>query len=294
MKKSKDIDFFVSFVILTIIVSASALAQGTEYWTKKKFEFMTATSYEKSLLDTSYFHHYSPPFLSGAYASHAEQTIYVRGDTSWGLSASLAYFPVEKLGLQLHLEFGKPRLEGKNTSYEVKVSYAIGDPTASPPFPLLFERTYDWPNTEGYLTQVCLSLNAAVRLPVSAKISFSVSGGPTYFYTLGEAVGLTYSKFWIEEGFFVGETYQMKFKFKSPAKFGLNVGAEVNWSIFGNVCLTFDLRFFGSTKSSPRLEILSNAMLKDAFEQVKKTMNIGHIEINPSFYRAHLGLKYLF
>jgi len=294
MRKNKRPVIFALIVLLASALPTAMFAQGTSYWTKKKFEFLTATSYEKSLLDTSYSHRYSPPFLSGAYASNAEQTVYVRGDTSWGLSVSLAYFPVEKLGLQLYLEFGKPRLRGKNTPYEVEVSYAIGDPTASPPYPFLFERTYDWPNTEGYLTQVSVSLNAVVRLPVSARTSFSISGGPTYFYTLGEAVGLTYSKFWIEEGFFVGETYQMKFKFQSTAKFGLNVGAEVNWAIYGNVCFTLDLRFFGTTKSSVKLEILSNAMLKDALDQVRKTMNIGDIEINPSFYRAHLGLKYLF
>lgn len=295
MKIRKTVHLFASTLILLGLIGSGALAQGTDYWTKKRFEFTTATSYEISLLDSSYFHQYSPVFLSGAYQSNAEQTVFIEGTRSWGLSASLAYFPMEKLGFQLLLEFGKPRLEGTNSLYDVKVEYNIGDFSAAPPYPLLFERSYDWPNTDGYLTQVCLSLNAAVRIPVSARTSFSVSGGPTYFYTSGEAVGLTYSKFWIdEEGFFVGETYQMKFKFKTTTKFGLNLGAELNWALFGNVCLSLDFRFFGTSKSTVPLEILSNAMLTDPLDQVKKTMNVGKIGINPTFYRAHIGLKYLF
>ncbi len=294
MRKNYSL-LFVIFLLLGLTLSEPAYGLVNSYWTKKKLEFATATSYEVSLLDTSYFHQYSPPFLSGPYESNGQQTVYIDGDKSWGLSASLAYFPVEKLGVQLHLEFGKPRLKGKNTPYEVQVSYGIGDLTAPPPYPFLFERTYDWPNTEGYLTQVCLSLNAIVRLPISSKMCLYFSGGPTYFYTSGEAVSLTYSKFWIDsDGFFVGETFQMKFRFKSEAKFGLNLGAEVNWWLFGNVSLTLDFRFFGSPESSLPLEILRNPMLKDDFSQVKKTMNPGRVEVNPSFYRAHLGLKYLF
>lgn len=295
MRKQRSLSVFLSILVALGTLSREAFGQGTAFWTKKKFEITTATSYEISLLDESYFHQYSPPFLSGPYQSQGEQTISIDGDKSWGLSAGLAYFPVEKLGLQLHLEFGKPRLKGRNTPYQVQIRYGIGDTAAPPPYPFLFERSYDWPNTEGYLTQLCLSLNAIIRLPVSSKTSFSISGGPTYFYVLGEGIGLTYSKFWIDqESFFVGETYQMKFRFKSMAKFGLNLGAEFNWLIYGNVCLSFDLRFFGSTKSSRPLEILSNAILSDPLDQVKKTMNLGSVEINPSFYRAHFGLKYLF
>ncbi|MBM3284992.1 MAG: hypothetical protein FJY81_03895 [Candidatus Aminicenantes bacterium] len=92
----------------------------------------------------------------------------------------------------------------------------------------------------------------------------------------------------------MGETYKMKFKFKSTAKFGINLGAEFNYSLYGNVCLTIDVRFFGAAKTSLPLEILSNELLPDAIDQVRKTMNLGKLEINPSFYRAHLGLKYLF
>ncbi len=292
MMKQRYAHLLVLF--LTVGMPISAFSQEVDYWSAKRFEFSTAVSYEFSALETSYFHQYSPPFLSGPYESNADQTIYLNGKQSWGLSAALAYFPMRKLGLQLQLEYGKPRMEGTNTAYDVSLNYAIGDFTGGPPYPYIFERTYDWPNTEGYLTQVCLSLNALVRFPLAKKVALYISGGPTYFRTSGEGVGLTYSKFWIEEGYFVGETYQMKFKFGPMNKLGLNIGAELNWVLFSNVSLALDMRFYGCSKESPPLEIRPNEMLSDSIGEVRETMNLGKIEVNPSFYRVHVGLKYLF
>lgn len=292
MKKRWHVRLLALFLFAGMPISA--FPQQVDYWSAKKFEFSTAVSYEFSLLETSYFHQYSPPFLSGPYESNAEQTIYLNGKQSWGLSAAISYFPLRKLGFQLQLEYGKPRISGSNTVYDVSLNYAIGDYPGGPPYPYIFEKTYDWPNTEGYLTQVCLSLNALVRFPLSKRVALYISGGPTYFRTSGEGVGLTYSKFWIEEGYFVGETYQMKFKFGPMNKLGLNIGAELNWVLFSNVSLAVDMRFYGSPKGTPHLEIQQNEILSDPIEEVRETMNIGNVEVNPSFYRVHVGLKYLF
>ncbi len=292
MKKKVYVYLLVSF--LAVGMPVSAFSQKVDYWSAKRFEFSTAVSYEFSLLETSYFHQYSPPFLSGPYKSNAEQTIYLNGKQSWGMSAAISYFPLKKLGLQLQLEYGKPRIEGTNTAYDVLLNYAIGSFAGGPPYPYIFEKSYDWPNTEGFLTQVCLSLNALVRFPLSERIALYISGGPTYFRTSGEGVGVTYSKFWIEEGYFVGETYQMKFKFGPINKLGLNIGAELNWVLFSNVSLAIDMRFYGTSKESPALQIQRNEMLSDSIDEVRKTMNLHGIEINPSFYRVHVGLKYLF
>jgi hypothetical protein len=293
MKKNWCVYLLVLFLFTGMPISA--FSQQVDYWSAKKFEFSTAVSYEFSLMKTSYFHQFSPPFLSGPYESNAEQTIYLNGEHSWGLSAAISYFPMRKLGLQFQLEYGKPRIGGTNTVYDVHLNYAIGDFAGGPPYPYIFEKTYDWPNTEGYLTQICLSLNAVVRFPLSKRVALYISGGPTYFRTSAEGVGLTYSKFWIENSYFVGETYQMKFKLGPINKLGLNIGAELNWVLFSNVCLAIDMRYYGASKESPSLEIQPNEILSEPpFDEVRKTMNLGKIEVNPSFYRVHVGLKYLF
>ena len=266
---------------------------GTD-WKDYRFEFSTGVSFQQSILDSSYTHEFSPPFLSGAYESTADQTIYFKGRTSWGMNAGLTYFPVERLGLQFQLEYGRPRFEGNNTNYDVALTYSLTSPPGDPPYPYYYNRTIGWPPTEGTLNELCLSLNAVIRLPVSRKITLNISLGPTYFRVKGEGVGLAYSKYWIEEGNFMGETFQLKIAFGPIHRLGLNVGGEFNWLLFQNVCFTADARFFASPEAEVSLDVLPNEMLTDPFEQVKKTMDIGRIKVNPTFYRVNLGLKYLF
>jgi hypothetical protein len=280
-------------VLLTISAPLSVLAQDVN-WKNIKFEFSTGVSIAWSLLDSSYHHQYSPPFLSGAYVSNAEQTIYLKGKTAWGVNAALNYYPSEKLGLQLQVEWGKPKFNGNNSPYPVSLNYSHNDSAGNPPYPHIFERTYGWPDTEGNLNELCVSLNLMARLPLSRKITLNIAGGPTYFWVKAEGVGLAYSKYCMEEGFFVGETYQIKYKLGPLQKLGTNLGLELNWVFFGNVSFVSDLRYYGCSKSSLPLDVLPNEMLTDPLAQVKQLMNLGEIEVNPSFYRLNLGLKYLF
>ncbi len=282
-------------LIALLIISAplSVLAQDVN-WKNIKFEFSTGVSFAWSLLDSSYHHQYSPPFLSGAYVSNAEQTIYLKGKTAWGVNAALNYYPLEMLGLQLQVEWGKPKFNGSNSPYPVLLNYSHSESAGNPPYPHFFERTYGWPDTEGNLNELCVSLNLIVRLPLSRKISLDIAGGPTYFWIKAEGAGLAYSKYWMEEGIFVGETYQLKYKLGPLQKLGANLGLEFNWVFFGNVSFVSDLRYYGCSKSALPLDVLTNEMLSDPLAQVKQLMNLGNIEVDPSFYRLNLGLKYLF
>jgi hypothetical protein len=287
--------FLGAFFLCFGLSSLPLTSQTGRSWKDFRFEFATGVSFQQSILDSSYFHEFPPPFLSGAYESTADQTIYFKGRTSWGMNAALTYFPAEKLGLQLQFEYGRPRFEGNNSNYNVWLNYSLSDPAGSPPYPLLFERSYGWPDTEGNLNEICLSLNAVARLPVSRKITLNISLGPTYFRVKGEGVGLAYSTYWMEEGYFVGETFQLKIDFGPIHRLGLNVGGEFSWLLFHNVCFAADARFFACREEEVSLHVLPNEMLTTPpFEEVKKTMNIGRIKVNPTFYRVNLGLKYLF
>jgi hypothetical protein len=279
--------------LLTISVPLTLLSQGVD-WKNTKFEFSTGVSYAWSLLDSSYHHQYSPPFLSGAYVSTAEQTLYLKGRTAWGVNAALNYYPFEVLGFQLQVEWGKPKFNGNNSDYQVSLNYSHLESPGNPPYPHYFERTYGWPDTDGNLNELCVSLNLMARLPLSRKITINASGGPTYFWVRGEGAGLAYSRYWMEEDYFVGETNQLKIKFGPLQKIGANLGLEFNWVLFSNVSFVSDFRYYACSKTSLALDILPNEMLTDPLTGIKQTMNLGEIEVNPSSYRLNLGLKYLF
>lgn len=275
--------------------------RASGYWSIFKFEIGTAVSYQKSLVDSSYFHQYSPPFLSGAYESLADHTVKIGGKEAWGFNVGLAYFPVTNFGIQFLVDYAKPKLSGANAEYDVWLNYALTF-DASPPYPLIFEYTYEWPETAGNLTEVCLSLNGAFRLPISRSLAVSVSGGLTYFHIDGKATGIAYSYYWWEDGWFKGRTFDVKYKLGTIEKLGLNLGAEFNWVLWSNMCFVLDARYFACPAETRLMTIINEGLVTPpspsfdeiSFDEIKETMNLQNLTVNPSFYRLNLGLKYLF
>jgi opacity protein-like surface antigen len=279
----------------------ASVERASAYWSRFKFEIGTAVSFQKSLVDSSYFHQYSPPFLSGAYESQANQTIKIGGKDGWGFNVGFAYFPLTNFGIQLLVDYAKPKLSGNNTDYDVLLNYAMSF-EANPPYPNTFEYTYGWPDTAGYLTEICLSLNGLVRLPISRKLAFGLSGGLTYFHVDSLQTGLAYSYYWYEDGWFWGRTFDVKCKIGATEKLGLNIGAELSWVLFSNMCFVLDARYFACPSSTLPMDIIDEGLVTPppppyeeiAFNEIRATMNLKEITINPSFYRINLGLKYLF
>jgi len=292
MKKVIIFCLFISF--LALILAPVRLFSDQSYWSTMKFELSTAVSYEKALLDSSYFHQYSPPFLSGDYVSDAQQTINLNGQSGWGISAAFAYLFLKNFGLELQFEYGKPKITGVNSPYNVYLNYALSYDAGPPPYPFVFERSFGWPDTTGHLTELCLSLDLMGRLPLSKAIAFALSGGLTYFNVKGQGAGLAYAKYWWEDGWFNGETYQYKFEFGPMNRLGFNLGLEFNLVLYSTFCVVADLRYYGCPKTTLGLEIIDEGLIPDDFNQIKATMNLHNITVNPSYYRINLGLKYLF
>lgn len=274
---------------------------ASDYWSRFKFEISTAVSYQRSLLNSSYFHQYSPPFFSGAYESLADQTIKIKGKDGWGFNVALAYFPAEMFGVQFLVDYAKPKLSGGNTLYDVYLNYALTF-DAIPPYPFIFEYTYGWPNTAGHLTEICLSLNGVFRLPLLEKLAVYLSGGLTYFRVDAEGTGIAYSYYWWEDPWFLGRTFNVKARIGTIDKVGLNLGAEFNWVLFSNMCVVVDARYFACSSSTLPLKIIDEGLVTPppppfeeiTFDEIKATMNLQDLTVNPSFYRINLGLKYLF
>jgi hypothetical protein len=286
---------FRALLAIVLILSApAALFSQKTPWSAVKFEVRTALGYQKSQLESSYLHQYSPPFLSGAYQSAAQQTIRLEGEEAWGMSVGVSYFPISNFGLQLLLDYGKPRIGGQNSDYDFSLNYAMKDPPGSPPYPYVYDKVYVWPTTKGNLTQLCLSLNAATRLPLGKPLAIGFSGGLTYFRSRGSAasVGFTFCR--IEDNSFIEETYQIPYNWDIVNKLGFNVGADFTLVITSNLCATMDLRAFFCPKYRVPLEIEGNWQLYLSLEEIKTVMQLGDIAVNPSFYRLDIGLKYLF
>ena len=280
-------------IILILSVPPVLFSQKTP-WSAVKFEVRTALAYQESQLESSYLSQYSPPFLSGAYLSSAQQTITLQGKEAWGMSVGVSYFPISNFGLQLLVDYGKPRIGGHNSDYDFSLNYALKDPPGPPPYPYTYEKAYVWPPTKGNLTQVCFSLNAVTRLPLGKPIAVGFSGGLTYFRTDGGAASLGFTFCRIEDNAFIEETYQIPYKFGVVNKLGFNVGADFSMALISNLCMTLDARVFYGPKYRVPLKLESNWQLGLTLDEITATMHLGDIAVNPSFYRLDIGLKYLF
>jgi hypothetical protein len=276
-------------------------SKASEYWSKFKFEIGTSFSYQKSLIDSSYFHQYSPPFLSGAYESLADHTIKIQGKDGWGFNIGLGYFPATNFGIQLLFDYAKPKLTGPTSAYHVWLNYALTF-NATPPYPNIFEYTYQLPETAGDMTEMGVSLNGAFRLPISRRLAVALSGGLTYFHIDGKATGIAYSYYWWEDGWFKGRTFDIKYKIGTIDKLGLNLGAELNWVLFSNMCFVLDARYFACPSETRTMTLINEGLVTPPspaykeipFEEIVATMNLQDLTIDPSFYRINIGLKYLF
>jgi hypothetical protein len=286
----------ISLLALIFLLSAPlTLLSQTTPWSDVKVEVRTALGYQKALLDSSYLHQYSPPFLSGAYESTAQQTLRIEGETAWGMSLGVAYFPLPQLGCQFLFDYGKPKIGGQNSAYEFSLNYALTDDAGAPPYPYIYEREHFWPTTKGNLSQLCFSLDAVIRLPVAKWLAINASVGPTLFLTSGKAASIGYSFFRIEADSFIEETYQIPYGFGPVTKLGVNVGIDLSVVLVSNLCATLDVRGFLGPKYNPRLELDEESwQLSQPLDEVKAAMQLGDIQVNPSFYRLDIGLKYLF
>jgi hypothetical protein len=55
-----------------------------------------------------------------------------------------------------------------------------------------------------------------------------------------------------------------------------------------------DFRYYYCPKATLGLEIINEGLIPDDFNQIKETMNLHDIRVDPSYYRINVGLKYLF
>jgi hypothetical protein len=231
----------------------------------------------------------------------ADHTIKLKGEDGWGFNVGLAYYPLHFLGVQFLVDYAKPKLSGDNTPYDVLLNYAL-DFEATPPYPNIFEYTYGWPPTAGDITEICLSLNGAFRLPVTRRLALHLSGGLTYFHVNSEGTGLAYSYYWWEDGWFKGRTFNVKTKIGTIEKLGLNIGGEFNYVLWSNMCFVLDVRYFAAPSATLPMKIIDEGLVTPppppfkqiTFEEVRETMALQQITVDPSFYRLNIGLKYLF
>jgi opacity protein-like surface antigen len=276
------------FVLLSIILAAAG-PLGADV----KAELGFGWSLHAPALSTSYLNQFVPPMTPTAnyIGSSASQTVRLNGKVGTGMSGFLNILINDRFGVQVLVDYFRPNVGGSNSAFDIALDYTTTGARE-------YTRSDAWPDSKGNFTETTYSLNGLVRFPIAPDLTFSLSGGPTAFYLKGEAMGMGYCSFRLEQDVDVYtlfiKTFQLVYDFGPKTTYGFNLGGEVAYTVVPSVILALDVRYFLSTKEDFQMHITPNDGLTEDAEAIEEALNLGSIRIDPSYFRVSLTLRFKF
>jgi hypothetical protein len=274
-------------ILLLILGTAGPLAADM------RFELGFGWTLVGPAMNTTYVNQYVPTLTppDRYIGSSASQTVRVKGKTTYGLNGFFNLMFTDNLGLQILADYHRPGIGGANTNYDVAMSFEAFEPET-------YSRSSEWPASDGNFTETAFSLNALARFHVASNLSLSVSGGPSVFHMEGKGGYIGYTFFnlaYVDDQYVLsGGTYQMVFEFGSQTTYGMNLGVEAAYEAFRHVILAFDVRWYGSPKRDVPLHIVADEVITQPIDEIEATIGLGTLQINPSYFRAGLAIRFVF
>ena len=275
------------FFILFVLGAAAPLAADI------RFELGFGWTLVGPAMNASYVNQYTPTLTppDRYIASSAEQTVHFKGKTTYGMNGFFNVLFTDNIGLQVLADYHRPGLGGSNAPYSVEMQFQAFEPET-------YSREIDWPASAGNLTETTFSLNALARFRVADNLSLSVSAGPSVFHFEGKGgyVGYTFFDLALVNSQYVlsGGTYKMIVSFGPQTKYGLNAGVEAAYEAFRHVILAFDVRWYGAPKSDLQMHIVEDAVITKPLDEIERTIGLGTLRVNPSYFRAGLAVRFVF
>jgi len=275
------------FFILFVLGAAAPLAADI------RFELGFGWTLVGPAMNASYVNQYTPTLTppDRYIASSAGQTVRFNGKTTYGMNGFFNVLFTENIGLQVLADYHRPGLGGSNAPYNVEMQFQAFEPET-------YSREIDWPASAGNLTETTFSLNALARFRVADNLSLSVSAGPSVFHFEGKGgyVGYTFFDLALVNSQYVlsGGTYKMIVSFGPQTKYGLNAGVEAAYEAFRHVILAFDVRWYGAPKSDLQMHIVEDAVITKPLDEIERTIGLGTLRVNPSYFRAGLAVRFVF
>jgi hypothetical protein len=278
---------------LGVSVFFSALVLAGPLGADVKAELGFGWSLIAPAFSTSYLSQFTPPMtpLSNYVSSSASQTVRLRGKIGYGMSGFFNILVANTAGVQVLVDYFRPRLGGSNSNFDVTLNYTTTGARS-------YTRQGSWPKSRGDFTETTYSLNGLVRFSLSPEVDFSLSGGATAFYLKGEAMPMGFWSFRLEQDaevytLFI-KTYQLVYDFGPQTTYGGNLGAELSYTMMRTVILALDVRYFLSSRADFAMHVTPNEGLTDPIEPIESALNLGTIRIDPSYLRMSLTLRFKF
>jgi hypothetical protein len=229
--------------------------------------------------------------------SRARQSLTLDADRDVTVGFGLSVYPHGVWGIQVLVDYAEMTLGGENQPHQVHLTWTTADFPLPDPVERSVDFLIDWPDTEGALEEIALSINGAARAGAGRRVRGSVSGGLTYFRVQGTAQRLGAFGAWLGgHGVIFSELYEIAFVMDPASGFGGNAGGTLDVSLADHVAAFADLRIFlaSDTETSVEFdEIVSANVVTVPLERLQTYLAPRPIEIDPGFTRLLAGVKWV-
>jgi len=280
---------------LAIVLAALALGLASPLAAQIHFELGFGWTLVGPSMSTTYVNQYKPALTPpDRYVdSSASQTVRFNAKTTYGLNGFFNVFFTENFGLQVLADYHRPSLGGSNDPYLVGMEFLAFDDT-----PETYDRSIEWENSTGNITETTFSLNALAHFRIADHLSLNLSAGPSVFHFEGQAghIGYTYFDLALVGTTYElsGGTYRMVVDFGPETKYGLNAGIEAAYEATRHVIFALDLRWFGAPKADLALHVVEDEIITVPIEEIESRIGLGTLSVNPSYIRAGLAIRFIF
>lgn len=285
--------------VLFAVGWTAAITTGTAQASNKallfKFEISAAYAWETPRLNSTYLHSYAPPFTPGSYQSAASQTLVFKGAKAHGYATGMRFFPMPYVGVEVLYDAFKANMSGESSNYTINMKYVARQPPDDIPIEYAYQRKDAWPATDGEFKETIISVNAAARAPLGSRLSVKVSGGASFCTFEAQSSSIAFTKFWLGgHSVLFMQDYGLGLDWGSFKTTGFNIGGELILDVFSNMGISFDVRYFSFGKAAAPWRVMTGEGVSETAEELGKLMNLSSVTVDPSLFRAGLGLRFLF
>lgn len=224
-------------LLLLLGVSRPVAAQGVEV--------SFGSGVALPVRDYTYDSQYVPPFPFVEHTGRAFQSLTLDPSLSPIIWGGISWLPNGRAGLEVRVDWRRTPLGGANTPYDVAVEYTARQPPDFVPRQFTFERTYEWPDTDGHLQQFTAAAAFVVHAgqPDGAGVRLSAGGGITTLSGEFEPLGYTVFHLGGHSTIFADEL-QATMTLDSKTTFGVSLGAEAHAPIGEHAAFVGGVRIF--------------------------------------------------
>lgn len=195
--------------------------------------------------DYTYASQYVPPFPFVEHTGVAFQTVTLDPSASPIIWGAVSWLSNGRAGLEVRIDWRRTPLGGVNTPYDVSLQYTASQPPDFVPRQFSFDRTYEWPDTDGHLQQFTATGAFVVHAgrPDGAGVRLSAGGGITT--VSGEFEPLGYTAFRLGgHSVLIADELQVAMTLDSETTIGLSLGAEAHAPLGEHAAFVGGVRIF--------------------------------------------------